>query len=166
MSDFFSYNLPEPKNFIRRNRIIAGWSEVTLVVESGVKGGAMVTAEMANSYDREVCAIPGRPDDATARGCNNLIRNNLATLVETADDLLFTAGWNPSNPEPQVLQTELFGSLSPDEKRILDLVTDKPVTIDQIARSSGWPVQTVSAQLLTLEFKGLVRGLPGQQYVR
>jgi len=166
VSDFFSYNLPEPKNFIRRNRIIAGWSEATLVIESGIKGGAMVTAEMANSYDREVCAVPGRPDDLMSRGCNFLIRTNQACLVENADDLLTSAGWKAARQVPEPVQASLFVTLCDEEREIFNMISETAVTIDQIARQAGWPVQVVSAHLLSLEFKGLIRGLPGQLYIR
>ena len=166
VSDFFSYNLPEPKNFIKRNRIIAGWSEATLVIESGVKGGAMVTAEMANSYDRDVFSIPGRPDDPMSRGCNFLIRNNLATLVENADDLMVSLGWEKGVRARQPVQQELFESLSPEDQSLFRIITDEPRTIDELARLAGLPVQMISAHLLSLEFKGLIKCLPGQQYSR
>lgn len=166
VSDFFSYNLPEPKNFIKRNRIIAGWSEATLVIESGVKGGAMVTAEMANSYDRDVFSIPGRPDDPMSKGCNYLIRNNLAVLVESADDLLVSLGWDQSKRKPQPVQKELFDSLTPEDQALLGMISDEPRTMDELARQAGMPVQAISARLLSLEFNGLIKCLPGQLYSR
>jgi DNA processing protein len=166
VSDFFSYNLPEPKNFIKRNRIIAGWSEATLVIESGAKGGAMVTAEMANSYDRDVFALPGRPDDSMSRGCNFLIRNNLAILVESAGDLIASLGWQQGPRSRQPVQQELFENLNPEDQALFRIMTDEPQTIDQLSRLAGLPVQMISAQLLSLEFKGLIKCLPGQQYTR
>jgi len=166
ISDFFSHNLPEPKNFIRRNRIIAGISEATLIIESGKKGGAMVTAEMANSYDRDVFAIPGRPNDTMSIGCNYLIRNNQAILVNSADELLFSAGWVTTNQAPAPVQPDLFTSLTDEEKLILQAIPPGPILLDQVSRVTQRPVNLVSAILLSLEFKGLIKTMPGQQYAR
>lgn len=165
ISDFFSHNLPEPKNFIRRNRIIAGLTEATLVIESGIKGGAMVTAEMANSYDRDVMAVPGRPDDIMSKGCNYLIRNNQASLIENAADIEFVLGWNQDpvkkiSPEPR-----LFEQLDAEETSIYNMLT-VPLSVDQISRLSENPVQRVSFLLLSLEFKGLIHAMPGKLYSR
>ncbi len=166
ISDFFSHNLPEPKNFIRRNRIIAGLSEATLVIESGIRGGALVTAEMANSYDRDVLAVPGRPDDLMSKGCNYLIRTNQGSLVESAADLEFQLGWKegPSTavyPEPM-----LFPDLDPEEVAVFALLAGPPLSVDQLCRLAELPVQRISYLLLNLEFKGLIRASPGKLYER
>ena len=166
ISDFFSHNLPEPKNFIRRNRIIAGLTEATLVVESGIKGGAMVTAEMANSYDRDVMVVPGRPDDLMSKGCNHLIRTNQASLIESAGDIEYLLGWilNPVKkllPEPL-----LFQQLDPDEKTIFGMLNGPPLSVDQVCRLAAFPVQQVSFILLSLEFQGLIQAMPGKLYAR
>ena len=87
LTDFLSDALPERNNFLKRNRIIAGLSDATLVVESGIKGGALITADIANSYNRDVFAVPGRPDDQWSAGCNSLIKNNKALLAECSDDI-------------------------------------------------------------------------------
>jgi DNA processing protein len=165
ISDFFSHNLPEPKNFIRRNRIIAGLTEATLVIESGIRGGAMVTAEMANSYDRDVMAIPGRPDDPMSKGCNYLIRNNLATLVENVGDVEHSMGWNLEPVKKVVSEPRLFEHTDPDESSIYSLLTI-PLSVDQISRLTAYPVQHVSFILLSLEFKGLIQAMPGKLYSR
>ena len=166
ISDFFSHNLPEPKNFIRRNRIIAGLSEATLVIESGIKGGALVTAEMANSYDRDVMVIPGRPDDLMSRGCNFLIKTNQASLVESAGDIEFLLGWNLGASKKLPPEPQLFEQLEPDELTIFGLLTGPPVSVDQICRQAAFPVQKVSFLLLGLEFKGLIQAMPGKLYTR
>ncbi len=166
ISDFFSHNLPEPKNFIRRNRIIAGLTEATLVIESGIKGGAIVTAEMAGSYDREVMAIPGRPDDLMSKGCNFLIRSNQATLVETASDIEFTLGWNQTGTRKVAPEPVLFEQLEPDELMIYEWLSGPPLSVDQICRLANLPVQRVSFFLLSLEFKGLINAMPGKLYSR
>jgi DNA processing protein len=166
VTDFFSHNLMEPKNFIRRNRIIAGMAEATLVIESGVKGGAVVTAEMAVSYDRDLFAIPGRPEDPMSAGCNYLIRSSQATLVQSAEELLLSAGWQRNQVKKNAPEAELFNTLEPEERMVFDLIGQAPLSLDQLAREVSLPVQTISAIALSLEFKGLIHGLPGQQYFR
>jgi DNA processing protein len=166
VSDFFSNNLPEPKNFIRRNRIIAGLTEATLVIESGIKGGAMVTAEMANSYDREVMVIPGRPDDIMSKGCNYLIKSNQASLVESASDIEYLLGWSQNPVKKLPTELMLFEQLDPDEMTIYSILTRSASSVDQICRLAEFPVQKVSFLLLSLEFKGLIQALPGKVYAR
>jgi DNA processing protein len=166
ISDFFSHNLPEPKNFIRRNRIIAGLSEATLVIESGIKGGAMATAEMANSYDRDVMVIPGRTDDFMSKGCNYLIRTNQASLVENSGDIEYLLGWNQNPVKKLPLEPLLFEQLDPDEITIYGLLNGPPLSVDHICRLAGFPVQKVSFLLLSLEFKGLIEAMPGKLYAR
>jgi DNA processing protein len=166
ISDFFSYNKPDPKNFIRRNRIIAGLSEATLVVESGIKGGAMATAEMANSYDRDVMVVPGRPDDLMSKGCNYLIRTNQASLIESASDIEYLLDWNQNAPKKHPVEPLLFDQLDPDETTIHGLLSGEPLSVDHVCRLAGFPVQKVSFLLLSLEFKGLVEAMPGKLYTR
>jgi len=166
ITDFFSHNLMEPKNFIRRNRIIAGLAEATLVIESGIKGGAIVTAEMAVSYDRDLYSVPGRPDDGMSKGSNYLIRSSQATLVQSGEELMISAGWLKKQVSRQNSQPELFTTLEPDEKKVFDMIGTVPSSLDQVSRETNLPVQMVSAIALSLEFKGLIHGLPGQQYFR
>ncbi len=166
LSDFFSNNLPEPKNFIRRNRIIAGLGEGTLVVESGIKGGAMVTAEMAGSYDREVMAIPGRPDDFMSKGCNFIIRTNQASLVENGSDVAYVLGWDRESAPKPTREPMLFEHLDPDELIVYNLVSESGLSVDQLSRLSGVPVQRLAFILLNLEFKGFIRAVPGSMYIR
>ncbi len=166
ISDFFSHNLPEPKNFIRRNRIIAGLTEATLVIESGIKGGAMVTAGMANSYDRDVMAVPGRPDDLMSKGCNHLIRTNQASLVENPADIEYILGWNQCQAKKTFIEPMLFEQADPDELTIYSLLQGSPASVDQICRLSGFPVQQVSFLLLSLEFKNMIQAMPGKLYTR
>ncbi|MFO7617415.1 MAG: DNA-processing protein DprA [Bacteroidales bacterium] len=164
LSDFFSNNQPDPRNFIRRNRIIAGLSEATLVIESGVKGGAIVTAEMANSYNRDVFAVPGRPDDLMSKGCNHLIRTSQASLAETVEDIQYLLGWSPPVQGREVRQRVLFTELDPEEKAVVDALQEGPASVDQIGRSTGIPVQKMAAVLLNLEFKQAICALPGNYY--
>jgi DNA processing protein len=164
ITDFLSDALPERNNFLKRNRIIAGLSDATLVVESGIKGGALVTADIANSYNRDVLAIPGRPDDQWSSGCNSLIKTNKAFLTESSDDIEYFLNWTPEKSKP-VIQKTLFSELDDTEKTIFELLTKQgEQTIDTICRSLDLPVHKLSALLLQMEFKGLLKCSPGNVY--
>jgi DNA processing protein len=164
LTDFLSDALPERNNFLKRNRIIAGLSDATLVIESGIKGGALVTADIANSYNRDVFAVPGRPDDQWSAGCNSLIRNNKAFLAETSDDIEYFLDWKPEKAKSAVQRT-LFSDLDDTEKVIFELLMKEgELTIDTICRSLDLPVYKLSAILLQMEFKGLVKCSPGNVY--
>ncbi|MFO7621815.1 MAG: DNA-processing protein DprA [Bacteroidales bacterium] len=164
LTDFVSDALPERNNFIKRNRIIAGLSDATLIVESGISGGALITADIAGSYNRDVLAVPGRPDDQWSRGCNSLIRENKAALVENAADIEYILDWVP---EKQVIpvQKTLFSDLNETEQLIYNLlVKEGELTIDIICRTLGIPVNKLSSLLLQMEFRGLIRSYPGNLY--
>lgn len=164
LTDFVSNTLPEKNNFIKRNRIIAGLSDATLVVESGKKGGALITADIANSYNRDVFAVPGRPEDQWSAGCNELIKNNKASLAESAEDIENLLRWMPEKPSKPV-QTTLFHELNESEQRIYELISrEGEVTIDQICRTLDIPISKLSSQLLQMEFRGLVKCFPGNIY--
>jgi DNA processing protein len=164
LTDFLSDALPERNNFIKRNRIIAGLSDATLTVESGIKGGALITADIAASYNRDVFAIPGRPEDQWSAGCNNLIKTNKAALVESPDDIEFLLDWKPEKSKPPV-QRALFSDLDENEKIIYELVMKEgEMTIDTICRNIGIPVHKLSSRLLQMEFKGILKCYPGNVY--
>ncbi|HUX58375.1 MAG TPA: DNA-processing protein DprA [Bacteroidales bacterium] len=164
VSDFLSGALPERNNFLKRNRIIAGLSDATLVVESGIKGGALITADIANSYNRDVFALPGRPDDQWSAGCNSLIRSNKAALVESSDDIEYFLNWKPQKSKPPVQRT-LFSDLDETEKLIYELLIKQgELSIDSICRSLEMPVYKLSSLLLQMEFKGLLKCYPGNMY--
>ena len=164
LSDFLSDALPERNNFIKRNRIIAGLSDATLVVESGTKGGALITTDIANSYNRDVFAVPGRPDDQWSSGCNSLIRSNKASLIECSDDIEYFLNWKPEKSKPPVQRT-LFSDLDESEKTIFELLMKEgELTIDTICRSLDVPVYKLSSMLLQMEFKGIVKCSPGNLY--
>jgi DNA processing protein len=164
LTDFVSDELPERNNFIKRNRIIAGLSDATLVVESGIKGGALITADIAMSYNRDVFAVPGRPDDQWSAGCNSLIRNNKAALTESSDDIEFFLNWKSEKIKPPVQRT-LFADLDDTEKMIYELIIKLGEPgIDTICRSLEMPVFKLSSVLLQMEFKGLVKCYPGNIY--
>lgn len=164
LTDFLSDALPERNNFIKRNRIIAGLSDATLVVESGVKGGALITADIAASYNRDVFAVPGRYDDQWSSGCNSLIKKNKAALAENADDIEYFLGWKSEKSKMPVQKT-LFSEMTEPEKQIFDLLAkENELTIDAICRSLELPVHKLSPLLLQMEFKGLVKFYPGNLY--
>lgn len=164
LTDFLSSALPERNNFIKRNRIIAGLSDATLVVESGITGGALITADIAASYNRDVFAVPGRPDDQWSAGCNSLIKGNKAAMAERAEDIEYFLGWKAEKEKPAVQKT-LFSEMSDQEKSIYELLSKEPeMTIDAICRGLDMPVHKLSPLLLQMEFKGMVKFYPGNIY--
>lgn len=164
LTDFMSDTLPERNNFLKRNRIIAGLSDATLVIESGIRGGALITADMADSYNRDVFAVPGRPDDQWSAGCNRLIKSNKATLVESAEDIDYYLSWQPEKSKPPVQRT-LFTELNETEQKIYELIMkERELTIDHICRDLDIPISKLSAQLLQMEFKGIIKCYPGNIY--
>ncbi len=164
LTDFISDALPERNNFLKRNRIIAGLSDATLIVESGIKGGALITADIANSYNRDVFAVPGRPDDQWSAGCNSLIKNNKAALTECSDDIEYFLNWKPEESKAPVQRT-LFSDLNETEKLIFELLLKhEELSIDNICRLLDIPVYKLSSLLLQMEFKGILKCSPGNMY--
>jgi DNA processing protein len=164
LTDFPSETKIDPPNFIRRNRIIAGLADATIVVESAEKGGALITAEIASSYNRDVFAFPGRVDDPWSKGCNRLIRMNGASLIQGIDDLEYFMGWESDGTEKAV-QSSLFVDLTPEEEKMVELLQKEgELFIDQISSELKVPGSKVSALLLNMEFKNLVVAMPGKMY--
>ncbi len=164
ISEFTSHSTFDRQNFLRRNRIIAGLAHATIVAESGEKGGSLVTADIANSYNREVFAFPGRISDKYSVGCNRLIKSNKAALIENSNDVEYLLGWEQNSAKKSV-QTQLFVDLNEDETKISEVLKqEKNQTIDVICQKLNMTQGKVSALLLELEFKGLVRCLPGKIY--
>ncbi len=164
VSDFPSETKIDPPNFVRRNRIIAGLADATIVVESAEKGGSLITADIASSYNRDVFAFPGRANDTYSRGCNRLIRLNGASLIQDLDDLEYFMGWDAEKTTAGV-QSSLFVDLNPEEKRVVDLLQAKgELYIDEISGELGMPTSKVSALLLKMEFNNLLTTLPGKRY--
>ncbi len=167
ITEFTSKSKFEPKNFVRRNRIIAGISDATIVVESARKGGSLVSADIANSYNKDVFAFPGRAGDKYSAGCNMLIKTNRAFLMESAADLEYILGWDDEvvKTPPKEVQTKLFVELSPEEKLIADVLKANGETfIDIICVETNMAVSKVSALLLQMEFNGIVKSFPGKIY--
>lgn len=167
VSEFWTGTPPQPMHFVRRNRIIAGLSEATLVVESAAKGGSLITADLAFGYDREVFAIPGRPGDPFSRGCHALVRHHKARLVESAAQLAEAMNWEGEacRKEPQTPDKRDREDLETDERQVIfHLSQHGTSTLDDIAIGCGRPVQEVAAFLFNLEMKGYVVSLPGKRY--
>jgi len=164
VTDFHSGMGPERNNFLRRNRIIAGMADATLVVESAAAGGSLITANMANSYDRDVLAVPGRTVDQRSRGCNKLIRNQVAALVESAEDVLHHLNWDRNT-----IQEE--SPISPDtrftceEKKLMELIQrHHPVDPGDLSIHSGLPIHVVLSLLTEMELKQWIAVEPGNLY--
>lgn len=155
---------PDRENFPKRNRIVAGMVDALIVVESALKGGALITAEIASSYNRDVFAIPGRANEIYSAGCNFLIRNNKAALITSAEELRYAMRWDV---ETKVVprQMRLFREFSEEEQHIVDVFKDeKIVDIDKIMSSVKLTPSRVATLLLNLEFDGVIMALPGKRY--
>jgi len=162
----FTSETPLDRNFFpRRNRIVAGLCDGVLVVESDKKGGSLITADIANSYSREVMAIPGRANDARSKGCNWLIKTNRAALVENGQDILKLMSWETTKPARAHVQLNVFPELSDEELSLARCLQQSgPVSLDSLADIAGKPTREVSHLLLTLEMEGVVKALPGKRY--
>jgi len=167
LTEFRHKTKPDKHNFPSRNRIVAGMSDATIVIETDIKGGSMITAELANGYNKDVFAIPGKTSDTKSTGCNHLIKTNKASLLTGAKDLLETMGWydKRSQKEKNKIQKELFIELSPDEKAIVNILKEEdPVHIDAINLQSGLSSGAVAAAMLNLELQNVIVSLPGKLY--
>lgn len=165
LTHFMSNTQPDRQNFPKRNRIVAGMCDALVVIESGIKGGSLITAELANSYNKDVFAIPGRSTDSKSEGCNYLIKNNKAALITNADDLMENMRWTDSKKSNQKKQRELFIELSADEKIIVDILRQKENThIDELYFKSGLSSSAAAGALLNLEMENVVLSLPGKVY--
>jgi DNA processing protein len=165
LTDFLSNTNPDRQNFPRRNRIVAGMCDALIVVESAVKGGSLITAELANSYNKDVFAVPGKTTDTKSEGCNYLIKQNKASLISNADDLLEMMNWKPSEKKEKKKQRELFIELTADEKIIVDILQQQENThIDELYFKSGLSSSAVAQALLMLEMQSVIISLPGKIY--
>ncbi len=166
LAEFPSGTMPDRENFPRRNRVVAGMSDATIVVETKIKGGSMITATLANSYDRDVFAVPGNINQPCSEGCNYLIRTNRAAILDSMDEFLEVMRWTDAENTPAPpRQLQLLTDLSPDEKMVIDLLQEhKQLAIDELTFRARMPASQVAAALLGLELNGIVRTLPGKMY--
>jgi DNA processing protein len=162
LSEFTSDAIPDREHFPQRNRIIAGISKTTIVIEAAKKGGALITAELANDYNRDVFALPGRVGDHFSAGCNSLIKHNKAILLNSPEDIIEYLGWN--EPEKKVIQKSLFVETTADEDVVLKVLINNDMPLDNLALDTEIPIYKLVSILLDLELKNLVRPLPGKVF--
>jgi DNA processing protein len=167
LTEYASGTIPNRENFPQRNRIVAGMADATVVVEAGLKGGALITAEIANSYNRDVFAFPGRLGDEYSEGCNFLIRNNKAALLTCVADLAYSLGWEKNTeakgaPEQLMLPIDL----SADERAVYEIIQQNktPLAIDDLSIKANMPMSLLAMTLLDMELQGFIRSLPGKMY--
>lgn len=153
------------ENFVKRNRIVAGISDATIVIESAKRGGSLITASIAASYNREVFAVPGRVTDEFSKGCNLLIRTNRAAAVETLEDLEYILGWDRGSGNKPVQQTKLLLNLSADEQKVVDYLRKEGKShINTLSIVNKLPMRQLNPLMINLEFNGVLRCYPGNMY--
>jgi len=164
ITEFWSDSNPDKEKFVRRNRIVAGMTEATIVIESADKGGSLITANMANEYNRDVFAVPGRVTDKYSQGCNNLIKTQKANLLTSAADLIYMLNWDIKE-KPKNIQKQLFIDLEPQEQKVYDfLQKNGKELLDIISIECDIPIFKLSGILIGMELKGVIRPLPGKLF--
>ncbi|UMB53114.1 DNA-processing protein DprA [Lutibacter sp. A64] len=165
ITDFWHNDELQRENFLKRNRIVAGISEATIIIESAEKGGSLVTADIANSYSRDVFAVPGRSTDNLSKGCNDLIKRNKAAILTCATDLVEMLNWDLEIKKEKPIQKQLFVELDPTEQLVYDfLLKEGKELLDIISLNCKLPVYKTVTILFNLEMKGVVKPLPGKMY--
>lgn len=164
LTEFNYHELPDRHHFPKRNRIVAGMADATIVMETAIKGGSMITADLAFQYNRDVFALPGRITDIRSRGCLQLISENKATPLIQTNDFLETMGWLELKKKKNI-QKKLFPVLTPDEQKIISLLSEQDgLHIDELYLSSGLTNSTIAAVMLSLELQNIIIPLPGKRY--
>ena len=164
LTEFTSQLTPEREHFPMRNRIVAGLCDALIVVETANKGGSMISAEIANAYNKDVFAVPGRLNDKTSAGCNRLIKTHKAALIESAKDISYIMRWEEVNK--QAIQKKMFVELNSEEQKIVDLLQEvDSVSIDKLSYQTSFTSSEMAGLLLGLEFKGMIKTLPGKRYM-
>ena len=162
LTEYLSFMKPDREHFPMRNRIIAGLCDALVVIETGRRGGSMISAEIANSYNKDVFAVPGRIGDTQSIGCNYLIKSHKASLIESAEDIALSLRWEEET-KGRAIQGTLFADLSAEEKSVVDLLDQSAIkSIDQLTTETRMSHSKMAALLLTMEFKGLIKALPGK----
>ena len=168
ITEYPSGTNPDRQNFIKRNRIVAGMSDATIVVESAAKGGALITADIAESYNRDCFAFPGRICDEFSVGCNTLIRSNRATLLQSAEELVKAMNWDytPTSNPREGIQRQLFPNLTQEEELVISELEKNPdgLQINTIVVNTNIPINKMTGILFEMEMKGIVRTLAGGVY--
>ncbi|WP_333876322.1 DNA-processing protein DprA [Flavobacterium sp.] len=165
LTEFWSHSNPDKENFVKRNRIVAGMSEATIVIESAVTGGSLITAAMANDYNRDVFAVPGRTTDKYSQGCNTLIKTQRAALITSAADVVYGLNWELKSATTKSVQKQLFVTLETEEQKMYDyLQINGKQLLDSLALACDFPIFKTASILLNMELKGVVRPLPGKWF--
>lgn len=168
LTEHFTHTNADKVNFVKRNRIVAGMSDATILVESAAHGGGLITCSLALSYNRDVFAFPGRVGDPYSEGCNNLIKSNGAQLITSADDMVKAMGWEDdaklASAHKQGIERSLFPELNGDEKTITEFLNEGDMQLNVLAAKTGLPISKISATLFSLEMKGIVKALAGGIY--
>jgi DNA processing protein len=165
LTEFPSETNPDRENFPKRNRIVAGLADATIIVEASLKGGALITAELANSYNRDVFAFPGDVDHEFSAGCNYLIKTNRANLISSAKDLEYLMGWTAEPEKKKDKQVSLRLNLSDEERSVVAVLEEKGVTaIDDLSLVTQLPQSKLAVTILGLEMQGIIISLPGKTY--
>lgn len=169
LTEFLTNTNPDKMNFVRRNRIVAGISDATIVVESAARGGSLITADIAQSYARDVFTLPGNVNSPYSEGCNKLIRDNKAALITCAEDFVNAMGWEQDNKvkaaRAKGIERQLFPELTAEETRIVELLQkNNDLQLNIIAIQTGLPIGSVSALLFSLELKGVIKLYAGGVY--
>ncbi|OKZ06685.1 MAG: DNA protecting protein DprA [Bacteroides oleiciplenus] len=167
LTEFLTGTNPDRHNFVSRNRIVAGMSDATIVVESADKGGSLITADLAVGYQRDCFAVPGRITDASSKGCNLLIRDSKAALIQSAEDFMQSMGWSAErqSAKPEGIQRNLFPELSEEEESIVRILTRQgDLHVNALVVEADIPVNRMTSLLFELEMKGVVKAMVGGMY--
>lgn len=165
LTEFRSKTPPDKHNFPARNRVVAGLTDATIIVESSVKGGSMITAELAADYNRDVFAVPGRTTDPKSGGCNKLISESKAALLIDPEQFIETMRWTAGKRSASTLQKEMFVELSEHEKKVVELLKgNENLSADDLNVKAGISASTLAAVVLNLEMQGILKALPGSRY--
>jgi len=164
LTEFKQGTAPDRENFPKRNRIVAGMCDATIVIESKIKGGSLITARLANDYNRDVFAFPGDVFNEGSQGCNNLISTDQAHLIQSPEDFMKIMGWE-ERPVNASIQPKLFNDLNQDQELITRLLSEnKSLQIDVISQMLNLPMSKLNSELFSLEMMGIIVGLPGKQF--
>lgn len=167
LTEFPSGTNPDKHNFVRRNRIVAGMADAVIVLESAEKGGSLITAEIASSYYKDVFALPGRATDLQSAGCNNLIVNNKAVLLQSAESFVRQMGWGDASSKTsshRPIQRELLLDLTHEERAVYDALCVEEMQVNLLAVRANIPLSKLFYTLLDMEMKGIIKPLPGGVY--
>lgn len=164
-TEYTSQDALHKGNFVARNRIIAGLSDCTIVVESADKGGSLITANIAQSYNRDVFAVPGRTTDEQSKGCNQMIQRNQAMLVTCANDIVEALRWEPRTSNRPTRQLDIFPTLTEEEQKVVNIIRQTgDIHINTITEKLNIPVYRVMSTLMQLDYKGIIISMPGCRY--